>query len=290
MNLNKEMENTKGFVSFLIPCYNHERFAMDLFSSILDQSYEKYEIIVCDDCSRDQSVKVLQKAKSLFEEKGIRFELIINETNQGIVKNLNRMMELAIGEYVKVIASDDVLHPDYLKEMVGLLDGNKEAKFAFCNCIRFKEDGHYPLEEKYLLGKLLEPFPSPETYTFDEIFRLNMVPAPSTMYRRGVLDEVGRYDESIAIEDLEMLLRVLAKYPNGCVYLEQALVYYRINENSISSTKRNKGAYKRIRFMYENQMKTAKKYKTMVSNDLYKKRVYDIRLSYYVQLFHLIVG
>ena len=110
------------------------------------------------------------------------------------------------------------------------------------------------------------------------------------MYRRGVLDEVGRYDESIAIEDLEMLLRVLARYPNGCVYLEQALVYYRINENSISSTKRNKGAYKRIRFMYENQMKTAKKYKTMVSNDLYKKRVHDIRLSYYVQLFHLIVG
>ena len=102
----------------MIPCYNHERFAMDLFSSILDQSYEKYEIIVCDDCSRDQSVKVLQKAKSLFEEKRIRFELIINETNKGIVKNLNRMMELAIGEYVKVIASDDVLHPDYLKEMV----------------------------------------------------------------------------------------------------------------------------------------------------------------------------
>ena len=77
--INKMMENTKGFVSFLIPCYNHERFAMDLFSSILDQSYEKYEIIVCDDCSRDQSVKVLQKVKSLFEEKGIRFELIIND-------------------------------------------------------------------------------------------------------------------------------------------------------------------------------------------------------------------
>ena len=290
MNLNKMMKDKEKLVSFLIPCYNHEHFVMDLFHSILDQTYEHYEIIICDDCSKDQSVEVIKKAKALFEEKGVRFELLTNEKNQGIVKNLNQMLEIATGEYVKVIASDDILDPYYLERMVELLEENKEAKFAFCNCIRFKEEGHYPVEESYVLGKLLDPFPKESSYTFEEVFRLNMVPAPSTMYRRDVFEEVGRYDESIAIEDLEMLLRVLSRYPKGCVYTEEALVYYRINDNSISSTKRNKGAYKRIRFMYENQLKTAKKYRNDVSNSVYKNRMHDIRLSYYIQLFHLIFG
>lgn len=290
MNLSSEMDNTKGLVSFLIPCYNHERFAMDLFLSILDQNYEKYEIIVCDDCSKDQSVQVLKTAKSLFEEKGIRFELIINEYNQGIVKNLNRMLDLAWGEYVKVIASDDVLDPSYLEKMMELLEENREAKFAFCDCIKFKEEAHYPIETSMGLGKLLEPFPSEETYTFEGVYRLNMVPAPSTIYRKVSFDEVGRYDESIAIEDWEMLLRVLSKNPQSCVYRKDALVYYRINDNSISSFKRNRGAYRRIRFMYENQMKTAKKYRKMVSKELYHKTISDIRLRYFIQLFHLIFG
>lgn len=279
-----------GLVSIIVPCYNHENFVMDLFSSILDQTYRNYEVIVCDDCSKDQSVEALKTASSLFEEKGIRFELLINTVNRGIVHNLNRMLELADGEYVKVIASDDVLYPEYLEKMVGLLEQNNDAKLAFCNCMRLEEDGHYPIEDSYLIGPLLDPFPDAGTYTFEEIFRLNMVPAPSTIYRRGVLDEVGGYDTNIAIEDLEMLLRVLSRYSNSIVYLEETLVYYRINGNSISSAKRNKGAVKRVRFMYLNQLKTAQKYKNCVSKSIYKQRINDIRLSYYAQLFHLIFG
>ena len=125
------MDNTKGLVSFLIPCYNHEKFAMDLFRSILNQSYDNYEVLVCDDCSKDNSVQVLKQAKELFEAENIRFELMINETNQGIVKNLNRMLKLAQGEFVKVIASDDVLETDYLVKMVELLDTNPQAKMGF---------------------------------------------------------------------------------------------------------------------------------------------------------------
>ena len=284
------MDNTKGLVSFLIPCYNHEKFAMDLFRSILNQSYDNYEVLVCDDCSKDNSVQVLKQAKELFEAENIRFELIVNDTNKGIVKNVNHMLELAGGEYVKIIASDDVLQKDYLDRMVGLFEAHPEAKVGFSNCYKFKEEGHYPIEESHIIGKLLDPFPDKSSYTFEEIFKLNMVPAPSTMYRKEVLDEVGRYDESIAIEDLEMLLRVMSRYPDGCVYTEDALVYYRINSTSISSAKRNKGAHKRIRFMYENQLRTARKYRGSVPKDVYRSRLHDIRLSYYVQLFHLIFG
>lgn len=284
------MDNTKGLVSFLIPCYNHEKFAMDLFRSILNQSYDNYEVLVCDDCSKDNSVQVLKQAKELFEAENIRFELMINEANQGIVKNLNRMLKLAQGEFVKVIASDDVLETDYLVKMVELLDTNPQAKMGFCNCIKFDEAGHYPIQEPHIIGKLLEPFPDKGTYSFESIFKLNMVPAPSTIYRKAVLDEVGGYDEDIAIEDLEMLLRVLSRYPEGCAYTEEALVYYRINSTSISSARRNKGAHRRIRFMYDNQLKTARKYRDSVPKDVYRSRLHDIRLSYYVQLFHLIFG
>lgn len=270
-------------VSILIPCYNHEKYVADCLNSILAQEYKAYEVIICDDHSTDQSVKVIRQQEEQFVQKGIPFTLLENQTNQGLVPNINRMLKKAKGEYVKIIASDDILAENYLTEMVAVLDGQPDVKFAFSNAIRVREETTFPVREEHKMTPLMDKLPDYKNQVMERIYVDNFIPAPTTLFRRSVLEEVGGYDESIGIEDLEMSLRVLEKYPEGLGACEKCLVYYRINDNSMSSVKKNAGAKKRMRFMLKNSVAIAKKYKHAVSWRAYRIRMTNLYVLYWRQ-------
>ena len=274
------MREIKGLVSILIPCYNHEKFVSDCLDSILNQTYTQFEVIICDDCSRDQSVKVIKDKASEFEEKGIRFCLLESQENQGITRNLNRMLGEALGEFVKIIASDDMLAEIYLSEMVSVMDRDRSLKMIFSNGYKVKETSVYPIREENILETMMDQIPEYRTDILERIYSYNFIPAPTLLFRRNVLEEVGGYDESIGIEDLEMLLRVLQKYPKGLGVCEKKLVYYRLNDNSISSMANNAGVKKRIRFMYDNSVAIVKKYKGQVSGKVYRRRLWGLHKEY----------
>ncbi len=284
-----EMHRDK-LVSILIPCYNHEKFVGNCLDSILSQTYEDYEVVICDDASRDRSVSVILEYQKKFEDRNIRLILLRNEENRGITVGLNRMLGEARGEYVKIIASDDMLSPDYLRVMAGRLAEEPSLQCVFCNCIKVGESAGYPVGENEEEGLLLDAIPDCGQPVFEQVYLHNFVPAPSTMFRRHVLAELGGYDEEIGIEDLEMLLRVLRKYPRGLKGYEEALVYYRLNSNSISSIKKNRGAKKRIKFMFGESAAIARKYKGDVSLQAYRKRMRDLRLAYLIQRVNLVLN
>lgn len=274
------MKGQKGMVSVLIPCYNHERFVADCLRSILEQVYTSYEVILCDDCSRDGSVSVVKEMIPLFEEKGIRFILLLNHKNQGITRNLNRMLRESRGEFIKILASDDMLERNYLKELTAKLNENPSCQFLFSNGYKVKEAAVYPVAEEYLLEPVVSGRPDCKTDIFNRIYSHNFVPAPTLLFRRSVFEEVGEYDEEIAIEDLEMLLRVLTSHPQGMGYCEKKLVYYRINDNSITSMASNAGAVRRIKFMHDNSVAIAKKYRHQVTGRIYRRRMWELRREY----------
>lgn len=277
-------------VSILIPCYNHEKFVGDCLRSILDQTYRNYEVIICDDASSDQSVSVILEYKEQFENRNIRFVLLRSSVNRGITVNLNRMLQEAQGEYVKIIASDDMLSAEYLQTMTGRLEDDPSLQCIFCNCIKVDESAVYPIPQESAGAFLLDEIPDCRKSVFEHIYLHDFVPAPSTLFRRKILMDVGGFDENIGIEDLEMLLRILKKYPNAIRGYEDGLVYYRISANSITSIKKNKGAKKRIKFMYTHSVAIARKYKDDVSLSVYRKRMRDLRMAYVIQRINLILN
>lgn len=276
------MSHNKPLVSFLVLCYNHEDFVSDCLNSIINQSYTEYEVIICDDCSVDASVPLIQKQKKKFDEKNIRFVVMENQENQGITKNINRMLKEAHGKYIKIFASDDILFEEYLSEMVPILEGKESLQFVFSNGIKIREEAHYPVKKEYETGLLLADIPDYKFDCFQKIYMNNFIPAPTTLFRKSVLEELGGYDESIGIEDLEMSLRILQKYPHGAEYYQDPTVYYRINANSVTSTKYNKGLLKRAKFMYMNRVAIAKKYKNYVSRKMYWRKILSLRLAYII--------
>ena len=103
--------NEKPLVSVVIPCYNHEKFVQDCIQSVIDQTYENIELIIIDDGSKDNSVKVIQE---LADKYGFTF---IHRPNKGLSATLNEGIRLSKGKYFSAIASDDILFLEKIEKL-----------------------------------------------------------------------------------------------------------------------------------------------------------------------------
>lgn len=97
------------FFSICIPNYNYERYIGETIQSVLDQSYQNFEIIVADNASTDNSVRVVESFKSE------KIRLIRNSYNVGFAPNLHRATEKARGDFLILLSSDDMMRPGALE-------------------------------------------------------------------------------------------------------------------------------------------------------------------------------
>lgn len=107
-------------VSVLIPLYNREKVVAETIRSVLRQTFADFELLICDDCSTDRSVEVVES----FTDPRIR--LIRNEVNMGSSETRNRLMDEARGEYCAILDSDDIAFDYRLKVQVEFLDSHPE--------------------------------------------------------------------------------------------------------------------------------------------------------------------
>ena len=114
-------------VTFLVPCYKLAHYLKECVDSILAQTYQDFEILILDDCSPDNTSDV---AKS-FEDPRVRY--IRNEPNLGHLRNYNKGISLARGQFVWLISADDKLRSDHvLQRYMELMNSHPEVGFAFC--------------------------------------------------------------------------------------------------------------------------------------------------------------
>ena len=100
-------------VSFVVTSYNYEKYILKTLESIKKQSYKNFEILVVDDCSSDNSCKVVEKF--IEENQDLKITLLKKKKNQGQMSAMMRGLKEAQGQFVSFIDSDDILMPDYAK-------------------------------------------------------------------------------------------------------------------------------------------------------------------------------
>lgn len=105
-------------VSVIMPVYNAEKYIVKAISSILEQSYENFELIIIDDCSTDNSMKLVN------EFKDNRLRIIHNPRNKGIAYSRNRGFDESQGEYIAIMDNDDIAIADRLEKQVLFLNEN----------------------------------------------------------------------------------------------------------------------------------------------------------------------
>ena len=175
-------------VSICLPVYNGARFLKIAIESVLSQTYTDYELIICDDCSGDNTLEI---ARSFGDP---RIKVYKNEKNLGLVGNWNRAFSYAHGKYVKLMMQDDILHADAIAKQVELLEMHPEASICIGNTSvinelgevvverrRFKEDGvisGIKFAKKTLMGRNLYCEP------------------PNVMLRNELIKKIGPIDDS----------------------------------------------------------------------------------------------
>ena len=115
----------KNLVSVLIPAYNHEKYVKETIKSIIAQTYKNIELIIVDDGSKDSTWQKIKEMRDKCEERFVRVHFETKE-NEGTCRTLNKLLSIAQGEFVYLIASDDLAKPQAIEKEVSFLEKNPD--------------------------------------------------------------------------------------------------------------------------------------------------------------------
>lgn len=108
-------------VSIIMPLFNNEKYVSETIESVLNQTFNDFELIIIDDCSRDNSREIVRK----YREKDNRIKLISHNKNTGIAKTTNDGLDIANGKFIAFIDSDDVWDQRKLEKQLKVLENNE---------------------------------------------------------------------------------------------------------------------------------------------------------------------
>lgn len=121
-------------VSIITPAYNSEKFIADTIMSVLNQTYQNWEMIVVDDCSTDKTAEIVLS----FQKEDSRIKYIKNESNRGAAFSRNIALQNANGKWIAFLDSDDIWHPEKLERQIGFMLKN-DYKFSYTNYCEIDE-------------------------------------------------------------------------------------------------------------------------------------------------------
>ena len=217
-------------------CHNHEKFVLEAMESVLNQSVPT-ELIIVDDASSDNSVEVIKNYLAEHPEEAIH-SLFLRE-NVGNCKAFNAGLKLTSADFVIDLAADDILLDERVAEGVKSLGSAPTVAINFTNANYIDEAGqfikhHYQIDDN---GKSVEAVPQGDV--FQQILKRYFICSPSMMYRASFLQEIGGYDEALAYEDFDIMIRLSRDYPFS--YTDKVLVEKRVLESSMSTKQYKKG-------------------------------------------------
>lgn len=191
------IEQEQPLVSVIIPNYNHARYVADAIRSVLAQEYRRYEIIVVDDGSVDDSREVI----GAFGDQVVP----IYQPNSGLSAARNTGVRAARGSLIGVLDADDMYEPDYLGTLISTLLKNPHADGIYCG-YRFVDDSNNPLPQ-------VEVRCHSQDRLYEALLDGNFLVPESVLLYRRVYEEVGLFNETLrACEDWDVWLRAARLY------------------------------------------------------------------------------
>lgn len=227
-------------VSIIVVTYNSEDFVIETLESIKEQSYHNIELVISDDESKDRTVEICNDWLNKNSHRFVHFKIIAGKKNIGIPANCNRGIISSEGEWVKLIAGDDILLPNAIEKYIKFVSQYPEAEIIHAKVIRMVHKGdiiEYINAEKS--PKTLHHGMTPEIQ-FDFLKFSSMVKAPSVLIKKKLLKNLNYFDESIKLcEDWPFWLKATS---NGkkFYFLNEETVFYRIHDKSVYSGAENK--------------------------------------------------
>lgn len=204
-------------VSVVIPLYNEESYIEECINSVINQTYKNFEIIIVDDNSIDDSLKVVKKIKDK------RIKIIELKENKGVSNARNVGVEYSTGDYLCFLDSDDYWRYDKIEKQIKFI---KNKSFIYSN---------YMYVDKY--GKKIKEVIVPNKLTYHEALKNTCIFTGTVMFDMSKITKEDLFMPNLKIgEDTYVWWNVLKK--NITVYgMNETLAFYRLKGKSLSSNK-----------------------------------------------------
>jgi glycosyltransferase involved in cell wall biosynthesis len=215
--MSKDNQIREGAVTVITPTYNRADFLVETIESVLSQDCE-LEYIVLDDGSVDRTLELLAPYKDKLT--------IFSHVNMGETRTVNKGLQMAHGEFVMIVNSDDPLRPGAIKTLVSALQAAPLAVLAYPDW-----------DETDVDGKTLKSLRLPD-YTIDNMLReFNVALGPGIIFRRTAIEKIGLRNEKKRYGgDVDLLFRAALIGP--FVHVPQLLATHRVHSQSASNTGR----------------------------------------------------
>lgn len=223
------MNNDTPKISVWMTCYNQENYIGEAVQSVLNQTLMPYEILISDDCSTDQSRKILKEFELKFPD---LIKVYYQPVRLGITKNKNFILSRVKGEYITWLDGDDRFRPRKLEKEIECLQKFPEAKIVFSDvdCIDSKGEFLYKCYKKELVEKALKKEINCATLLecYPAIFFVDygFAHQRNELVHKDVINAVGMYDENVILwQDYEYRIRQFKEF--NAVYNPFPLQDYR---------------------------------------------------------------
>lgn len=209
----------ENLVSIITPSYNSEEFISETIISILNQTYTNWELLITDDCSKDDTINIVK----LFQEKDIRIKLFILKSNGGAGLARNNSIRNAKGRYIAFCDSDDQWKTDKLEKQLDFMD-RLNLSFTYSS---------YDVVDE--IGSFKSIIEAPKIISYKKMLNNNYVGCLTAIYDRKLLGNLCM-NEIRKRQDWALWLYIMKiiKTTRG---MTESLAIYRDRSNSISTNK-----------------------------------------------------
>jgi glycosyltransferase involved in cell wall biosynthesis len=218
--MNIEYKRPAPSVTLVLVCYNQEKYIKEAILSALDQDYNPLKIIISDDCSKDNTVSIIEE---ILETYNGPHEVFFNKNtvNQGLIKHINLVNRLVDTELLVISAGDDISHPNRVTETIEayrLAEYQPTSIYSSVN--KMTPDGK-------LLDIFIPPIEQSGHSVLDCAPSGSLIIGASHAWHKSLFTIFGDIKELGAYEDLVLAYR--SSILNGLLYIDKPLVDYRID-------------------------------------------------------------
>lgn len=224
-------------VSICVLSFNSSETILETLESIFNQTYKNIELIIADDSSTDKTIEI---SKDWLTKKGNRFkryQVITVKKNSGVPANCNRAIKASSGDWIKIIAADDCLLPDCIKDNINYITKNRNVKILYSKYYGFEfKDGETKLYSQILNNSFHSYFNDIPSRQLKKYIHKGVNIMPTMFIAKELILMVGGFIEKYKLfEDTPFICKVLMS-DIKIHYLPKYTVLYRVNNNSITKS------------------------------------------------------
>ena len=209
-------------VNVIMPNYNKGQFIEEAINSVLNQKYDNWKLIVIDGASQDNSKEILET----FKKKVNKIHVIYSNKRKSTAFARNLGVRLSKSEYVAFLDSDDYWHENKLSEQINFMK-KYNYDFTYTDYQPFFLKNNNKIFKKKVIPSC--------SYTFDQFINDTSIATSSMIVKKSVIGSIKCANIKI-LEDYPFKCQILKKVSSG-IKLKQNLMFYRISENSLQSSK-----------------------------------------------------